>query len=147
MRSSYLAFLRSYACVHISSQRHSQLTMTIFFALADDITMSGRRVVWTTILAPAWMKLMCLGLSCTRAFFFCLSRVSLISRSTWSCLHRYIHWDKASFDDRMWSRVALLPQSAHSAASASPHLWRLVGVGKTSYTALIRNWSWKNWYF
>ncbi|KAH3820209.1 hypothetical protein DPMN_121953 [Dreissena polymorpha] len=82
---------------------------------------------------PAGTKSMCFAPACTRTFFLCLSSVSATSRSTWSCLQRYLPLASASLpEDKMWSRVALPPHRVHSAVSISPHLWRFAGVGKTS---------------
>ncbi|KAH3883185.1 hypothetical protein DPMN_007138 [Dreissena polymorpha] len=49
------------------------------------------------VTVPAGTKLMCFAPACTRAFFLCLSSVSATSRSTWSCLQRYLPWASASF--------------------------------------------------
>src|SRR4029434_2359236 len=71
-----------------------------------------------------------------RFFLLSCSRVSASCANTLSWRHLYLHWVNAVLHpDRMCAVVPLPPHNLHSGSSLIPHLCKLTGVGRVSYTA------------
>ena len=88
---------------------------------------------------------MCLGTTCTRSLFFCSLRVSamslIVSPTISSRAAKELPDKNIEF-----GRVYLCLHKGHSSQLLPGPICEGLQVF-TSYTALIRNWSWKNWYF
>ena len=98
--------------------------------------------LWTTGLWPSFTKAMVLssGLSLAGCFFLLsCSRMSASTANTLSWRHLYLPCVNAVLHpDRMCAIVPLPPHNLHSGSSLIPHLCKLTGVGKVSYTARSR---------
>ena len=85
---------------------------------------------------------------CLWSFFRSVSSVWASALSTLLCLHTYLPWVSATWQDYyICSRLAGFWHSMHMGSSVNPQVLRLFGVGNTSYTDRNRNWSWKDVYF